>query len=79
MRRCIEIIAEALAEAGASLDDVVRTRLYLVDRDDFEAIAEVHGEVFGEIRPAATGVVVKELLDPAWKVEVEVEAVLEGG
>jgi enamine deaminase RidA (YjgF/YER057c/UK114 family) len=76
LRRCLEIISTALDEVGASLDDVVRTRLYLVDPDDFPAVGAVHGEAFGEIRPAATGVIVKALLDPAWKVEIEVEAVI---
>ena len=77
MRRCIEIIATALGEAGASLNDVVRTRTFLVDPADAEAIQRVHGEAFGEIRPASTMVVVRALLDPRWKVEVEAEAVTE--
>ncbi|MEA2647063.1 MAG: hypothetical protein QOE92_2146 [Chloroflexota bacterium] len=76
VRRCIEIIEAALEEAGASLADVVRTRLYLVDADHVEAVSAVHGEVFAEIRPAATMVIVKALLDPRWKVEMEAEAVL---
>ena len=76
MRRCIEIIATALGEARASLNDVVRTRTFLVD-PDAEAIQRVHGEAFGEIRPASTMVVVRALLDPRWKVEVEAEAVTE--
>lgn len=75
-RRCFEIIAAALGEAGASLDDVVRTRVYLVDAADFEAIAPVHGEAFAAARPANTTVVVAALLNPAWRLEVEVEAVL---
>jgi enamine deaminase RidA (YjgF/YER057c/UK114 family) len=75
-RRCFEIIGEALAEAGASLADVVRTRVYLVDAADFDAIAPVHGEVFGSVRPANTTLVVAALLDPAWRLEVEVEAIL---
>ena len=65
----------ALAEAGSSLADVVRTRVYLVDAGDFDAIAGVHGEVFGDIRPVNTTVVVAALLNPAWKLEVEVEAI----
>jgi enamine deaminase RidA (YjgF/YER057c/UK114 family) len=77
-RRCLEIIAAALAEAGASLADVVRTRVYVVDADDFDAVGRVHGECFAEIRPASTAVVVKALLNPAWKVEIEVEAVIAG-
>ncbi len=75
-RRCIEIIEAALAEAGASLADVVRTRMYLVDAADADAVAQVHGEAFGDTRPAATMVVVKALLDPRWTVELEAEALL---
>jgi len=73
-RRCFEIISAALAEAGASLSDVVRSRVLLVDRADAAAVSAVHGEVYGEIRPAATMVVVAGLLDPRWKVEIEAEA-----
>src|SRR5688572_360002 len=75
-RRCFEIVAEALAQAGASMSDVVRTRMYIVSADDAEAVGAVHGDLFAETRPAATMVVVKALLDPRWKVEVEAEAVL---
>ncbi len=75
-RRCFEIIAAALAEAGASLDDVVRTRMYLTSAADADAVGAVHGELLGHVRPAATMVVVAGLLDPAWKVEIEAEAVL---
>ena len=76
-RRCFEIIAQALGDAGASLADVVRSRVYLVDAADFAPVSTVHGEVFRDVRPANTTVVVAELLDPAWKVEIEVEAVIE--
>ncbi len=76
MSRCIEIIGTALAEAGATLADVVRTRTFLVDIADAEAVQQAHGEAFGEIRPASTMVVVRALLDPRWKVEVEAEAVV---
>lgn len=76
-RRCFEIIGAALDEAGASFDDVVRSRIYLVDAADFTAVSEVHGEVFRDIRPANTTVVVAALLDPAWKVEIEVEAIVD--
>jgi len=75
-RRCFEIIESALAEAGASIDDVVRTRMYLVDAADAAAVGAVHGEVLGHVRPAATMVVVAGLLDPAWKIEIEAEAVV---
>jgi enamine deaminase RidA (YjgF/YER057c/UK114 family) len=73
---CLEIIGGALAEAGASFDDVVRTRVYLTNRADGRAVGRAHGEVFGEIRPASTMLVVKGLLDPRWLVEIEAEAVL---
>jgi enamine deaminase RidA (YjgF/YER057c/UK114 family) len=75
-RRCFEIIEVALAEAGASLDDVVRTRMYITSAGDADAVGAVHGELLGHVRPAATMVVVAGLLDPAWKVEIEAEAEL---
>lgn len=75
-RRCFEIIGGALAEAGATFADVVRTRTYLVAAADFDAVGHVHGEIFGTIRPANTTVVVAALLNEAWKVEIEVEAVI---
>lgn len=78
-RRCFEIIEGALKEAGASLADVVRTRMFLTSVDDVDAVSAVHGELFGAIRPAATMVVVAALVVPAWKVEIEAEAVLPGG
>jgi putative acetyltransferase len=73
-RRCLEIIGDALTLAGASLVDVVRTRMYLTDAADFPAVGDVHGEVFGDVRPVATAVVVAGLVDPRLKVEIEVEA-----
>ena len=76
-RRCIEIIEVALAEAGASLADIVRTRIFLVDVTDFDGVKRVHGEVFADIRPACTAVVVAGLLDPRWKVEIEADAILD--
>ncbi len=75
-RRCVEIMLEALAQAGATASDVVRTRMFLIDRDDVEAVARVHGEAFGAIRPAATIVIVAGLADPRWRVEIEAEAVV---
>lgn len=75
-RRCLAIIAAALEEAGAGPEDVVRTRMYLVDAADWDAVGRAHGAVFGEARPAATMVVVAGLLDRRWKVEIEAEAVL---
>jgi enamine deaminase RidA (YjgF/YER057c/UK114 family) len=75
-RRCLEIIGEALREAGSDLDQVVRTRMFIIDVVDSAAVGEAHGEVFGEVRPAATMVVVAGLLDPRWRVEIEAEAEL---
>ena len=75
-RRCLEIIEAALAEAGGDLDDIVRTRMFLTAAEDGAAVGAVHGEVLGHVRPAATMVVVAALLDPAWKVEIEAEAML---
>ena len=78
MRRCLEIALTALAEAGAGAVDVVRTRTYLVDRDDWEVIGLEHGKVFGEVRPASTMIMVAGLLDERWRVEIEVEAIISG-
>jgi enamine deaminase RidA (YjgF/YER057c/UK114 family) len=75
-RRCFEIIESALREAGASRADVVRTRMYVTAVEHADAVGAVHGELFDEIRPAATMVVVAGLLDPRWVVEVEAEAEL---
>ena len=75
-RRCLEIIAAALEELGSRLDDVVRTRMFLTSAADAEAVGAVHGELLAGARPAATMVVVAGLLDPRWKVEIEVEAVV---
>jgi enamine deaminase RidA (YjgF/YER057c/UK114 family) len=76
MRRCGEIIAAALDEAGSDLSHVIRTRMFITDPRDADEIGSVHAELFAEAAPAATMVVVAALLDPAWKVEVEVEAVV---
>jgi enamine deaminase RidA (YjgF/YER057c/UK114 family) len=75
-RRCLEIGLRALAEAGGSVSDVVRTRTYLVDAADWKAVGRAHGEVFAEVRPASTMVVVAGLLDPDWLVEIEIDAVI---
>lgn len=74
MRRCCEIAVAALAELGATAAGVVRTRMFITDAAYQDAVGEVHGEFFGIARPAATMVVVAGLLDPRWKVEIEVEA-----
>jgi enamine deaminase RidA (YjgF/YER057c/UK114 family) len=75
-RLCLSIILDALAVAGARAEDVVRTRLYVVDAEEFDEVGRAHGDVFGDIRPATAGVVVKALLDPRWRVEIEADAVL---
>jgi len=75
-RRCLEIMLTALRDAGGQAEDVVRTRTYLLDVADASRIGEAHNEVFSGIRPASTMVVVSGLLDPRWKVEMELEAVL---
>ena len=75
-RRCWEIVGTALEELGATLADVVRTRQYVVSADLADTVGAVHGEVFGDVRPASTMVVVAGLLDPRWLVEVEADAVV---
>ena len=76
-RRCLEIIVAALRELGARPEHVVRTRVYLVDPDDWPEVGRAHAEVFAEIRPATAFLVVAGLLDPKWRVEIEADAVLE--
>lgn len=75
-RAVLQIIGEALERAGSSLQHVVRTRMYLTRAEDWEEIGRAHGEVFGEVRPASTMVVVKELLNPDWRIEIEADAVI---
>ncbi|CAN5175529.1 RidA family protein [soil metagenome] len=77
-RRCFDIILAALADAGAASGDVVRTRMFLSPDADSDAVAAVHGELFGEVRPVSTMVFVHGFLDPRWKVEIEAEAILGG-
>jgi len=76
-KRCFEIIGAALHEAGASTEQVVRTRMFLTDSAFAEAVGKAHGEALGAAGPAATMVVVKGLLDERWKVEIEAEAQLD--
>jgi enamine deaminase RidA (YjgF/YER057c/UK114 family) len=73
-RRCFEIVARALEELGATVADVVRTRIMLTSIEDWERVARVHGEFFGETRPACTVMQVVRFIDPDWLVEVEADA-----
>jgi enamine deaminase RidA (YjgF/YER057c/UK114 family) len=75
-RRCLEIVLAALAEAGAGPEDVVRTRMYLTRTEDIDAVGRAHGEVFGDIRPATTGIIVSAFFDPRWLVEIEADAII---
>jgi enamine deaminase RidA (YjgF/YER057c/UK114 family) len=75
-RRCFAIILKAIADLGGSASDVVRTRMFIVDPADADAVGSVHGELFANIRPAATMVVVSALLRPEWRIEIEAEALV---
>jgi enamine deaminase RidA (YjgF/YER057c/UK114 family) len=72
---CLEIVGRALREAGASFDDVVRTRIYVTDPSLIEEVGRAHHDAFATARPATTGIVA-QLLDPRWLVEIEAEAVI---
>ena len=76
-RRCLEIIAAALDGAGASLRDVVRTRILLTRIDDWQAVAAVHGEFFRDIRPVNTIMQVSRFIDSDWLIEIEADAVID--
>jgi enamine deaminase RidA (YjgF/YER057c/UK114 family) len=75
-KRCLEIIVGALGELGAAPEHVVRTRVFITDAEDWKAVGRAHGEVFGELRPASAMLVIAGLLDPAWKVEIEADAIV---
>jgi enamine deaminase RidA (YjgF/YER057c/UK114 family) len=75
-KRCLEIIVDALRELGAGPEHVVRTRVYIVDPADWEAVGRAHGEIFGELCPASAMLVITGLLEPRWKVEIEADALL---
>jgi len=72
--RCLEIIGEAVEGLGGTVEDIVRTRIFVIDAADWDAVGRAHGEFFRDTFPAATMVVVKGLLDPRWRVEIEAEA-----
>jgi enamine deaminase RidA (YjgF/YER057c/UK114 family) len=76
-RQILSIAKAILERAGASYKDVVRTRMYLTHAADWEAVGRVHGEIFADIRPAATMVVVAQLLNPTWRVEIEFDAIVD--
>ena len=75
-RRCFAIILGAIGELGGTPADVVRTRMFITDPADADAIGAVHGEIFRDIRPASTMVVVSALLRPEWRIEIEAEALV---
>ena len=75
-RRCFAIIIAAIEELGGSTGDVVRTRMYITDPADADAVGAAHDEAFGEFRPAATMVVVSALIRPEWRIEIEAEALV---
>lgn len=78
-KRVLEIILDALEEAGAGPEHVVRTRTYLVRAEDWQEVGRAHGEVFADVRPASTMVVVRRFLDPRWLVEMEADGILPEG
>lgn len=75
-RTCLRLIETALHNAGASFEHVVRTRIYITHTEDWQEVGRAHGEIFSNIRPAATMVTVKELINPKWCVEIDADAVL---
>ncbi len=77
MERCCAIVAKAITDLGGSIDDTVRTCIYLTDRADFPEVAAVHGKWFGTARPATTTLVVTGFIRPEWRVEIEAEVMEE--
>jgi enamine deaminase RidA (YjgF/YER057c/UK114 family) len=75
-KHCLAIITDALRELGAGTEHVVRTRSFIIDAADWEAVGRAHGEIFGSAMPATSMLVIRALLDPAWKVEIEADALL---
>jgi enamine deaminase RidA (YjgF/YER057c/UK114 family) len=75
-RRCLQIIVDALGRAGATPEHVVRTRIFLIDDADWQEVGRAHAEVFADIRPANTMIVVRGFLDPRWRVEIEADAII---
>jgi enamine deaminase RidA (YjgF/YER057c/UK114 family) len=76
-RRCFEIIGAALSEAGATFADVVRTRMYITPEADFDEVGRAHGEIFQDVRPVNTTVIIAGLVDPRWHLEIDVDAVVD--
>lgn len=76
-QRCLEIIRDALEDAGSSLSDVVRTRVYLTDINHWEEVGKVHCQFFRDVRPASTMLEVSRLVDPAWLIEIEADAIVD--
>ena len=76
-KRCLEIIADVLAQAGAGVDSVIRTRIFLTDMSRWKEAAKAHGEVFGAIKPATSFLGTSALINPGWLVEIEADAVIE--
>ncbi len=77
-KRCFEIIRQSLHQIGVDLEDVIRTRVYMVEMDDLDKVAQSHSETFGETMPASTFLLVSGFIDPDWLVQIEVDAVVDG-